>query len=333
MTESKNVLVVGGAGYIGSHMVKYLSERGSTVTVFDNLSTGYRDAVLNAELIVGDLANINQVKQVLLDKKINAVMHFASSIQVAESVRDPGLYYENNVANTLNLVNAMVACNVKKIIFSSTAAIYGDPKYTPIDEKHPKAPINPYGQSKWIVEKILRDFDSAYGLKSICLRYFNAAGSDPNAELGERHEPETHLIPLVLQVANKRRKHICIYGDDYETADGSCVRDYIHIVDLCSAHHLALQYLDSYDQSEQFNLGNGNGFSVKQVIAQARKVTQQQIKTRLVERRQGDPAVLVAESSRAKKVLGWRPIYPGLHEIIEHAWRWECSFFSQQVCA
>lgn len=330
MSESKKILVVGGAGYIGSHMVKHLLQKGCSPIVIDNLSTGYRDAVIGGEFILCDLSDADKIREVLFSKKIDAVMHFASFIQVGESVEKPGMYYQNNVANTLNLLNAMVEANIKKFIFSSTAAIFGQPEYTPIDESHPKNPINPYGQSKWMVEQILKDFDSAYQFKSICLRYFNAAGADTDGQLGERHDPETHLIPLVLQAAAKRRKSIAIYGDDYDTEDGSCIRDYIHIVDLCEAHWLALNYLDQYEKSDQFNLGNGKGFSVKQVINVAREVTQKEIEVINDVRRAGDPAVLVAKSSRAKQILNWQPMYPELDKIILHAWMWEQHHFGSK---
>jgi UDP-glucose 4-epimerase len=253
-------------------------------------------------------------------------MHFASFIQVGESVQNPGMYYQNNVANTLNLLDVMVKHEVKHFIFSSTAAIFGEPQSVPLDETHPKNPINPYGLSKWMIEQILADYASAYGLHSICLRYFNAAGADPEGQLGERHIPETHLIPLVLQAASQRREHIMIFGQDYDTLDGTCIRDYIHINDLCQAHWLALQQLWDGGQSAAYNLGNGEGFSVREVIDAAKKVTGRDIPIIEGQRREGDPARLVADASLAKQMLGWKPQFADLDTIIAHAWAWEQQF-------
>jgi UDP-glucose 4-epimerase len=317
------VLVVGGAGYIGSHMVKMLADAGHEVITFDNLSSGFRDAVLGGTFVQGDLANLSDVDQVFTQYQPEAVMHFASYIQVGESVQHPDKYYLNNFTNTLNLLNAMVKHQVKHFIFSSTAAVFGEPEYVPIDEVHAKNPLNPYGRSKWMVEQVLVDYERAYGLKSVCLRYFNAAGADPSGLLGERHEPETHLIPLVLQALSGRRPHISVFGRDYDTPDGTCIRDYIHIVDLCSAHLLALQKLMQVGESMRFNLGNGEGFSVQQVIAAAERVTGQKIKIIEGPRREGDPARLVADATLAKKVLDWQPVYTDLETIIAHAWQWE----------
>jgi UDP-glucose 4-epimerase len=250
-------------------------------------------------------------------------MHFASFIQVGESVMEPAKYYENNVTNTLNLLNAMVRHRVTRFIFSSTAAVYGEPQYVPIDEAHPKSPINPYGKTKWMVEQILEDYDRAYGLKSIALRYFNAAGADPDGELGERHEPETHLIPLVLQAASGRRPHISVFGRDYDTPDGTCIRDYIHVTDLCEAHWLAVQHLLGGAGSAAYNLGNGNGFSVQQVIDAAIRITGKPIEIKASPRRDGDPARLVADAAQARSQLGWKPQHDGLDAILTDAWRWE----------
>ncbi|MBL4762185.1 MAG: UDP-glucose 4-epimerase GalE [Gammaproteobacteria bacterium] len=322
------ILVVGGAGYIGSHMVKVLAGKGHDVVTFDNLSKGYRDAVLHGEFIQGDLANQQQLDTLLSGAKFDAVMHFASFIEVGESVREPAKYYQNNLTNTQNLLDAMVKHHVLKFVFSSTAAVFGEPEYTPIDERHPTNPINPYGRSKLMVEQILDDYDHAYGLKSVALRYFNAAGADPDGELGERHSPETHLIPLVLQAASGRRESISVYGDDYDTPDGTCVRDYIHINDLCDAHLLALNKIQNEGQSLRYNLGNGLGFSVMQVINMAKEVTGAAIQVISNERRQGDPAILVANAALAKEELSWQPQFAELHHIIEHAWQWEKSFFS-----
>ena len=317
------VLVVGGAGYIGSHMVKMLVDTGHEVITFDNLSSGFRDAVLGGTFVQGDLADLTALDQVFEQYKPEAVMHFASYIQVGESVQHPDKYYLNNFTNTLNLLNAMVKHQVKHFIFSSTAAVFGEPEYVPIDEVHAKNPLNPYGRSKWMVEQVLADYERAYGLKSVCLRYFNAAGADPSGLLGERHEPETHLIPLVLQALSGRRPHISVFGRDYDTPDGTCIRDYIHIVDLCSAHLLALQKLMEIGESMRFNLGNGEGFSVQQVIAAAERVTGKKIKIVEGPRREGDPARLVADATLAKKVLDWQPVYTDLETIIAHAWQWE----------
>ncbi len=318
-----NILIVGGAGYIGSHMVKALSEKKCNITVLDNLSSGHRDAVLAGHLVVGDLSDLDCLDKIFADNAFDVVMHFASSIMVGESVEKPSLYYRNNVTNTQNLLDAMVKHDVKQFIFSSTAAIFGEPEYTPIDEKHPKTPINPYGRSKWMVEQILEDYDRAYGLKSICLRYFNAAGADSEGQLGERHDPETHLIPLVLQAASGNRDAITVFGRDYDTEDGTCIRDYIHVADLCQAHWLAIQNLQKHGNSGRYNLGNGNGFSVKQVIDVCLEVTGMEIKVTEGERREGDPAVLVADSSLARSVLGWQPQYGDLESIVSHAWVWE----------
>jgi UDP-glucose 4-epimerase len=316
------VLVVGGAGYIGSHMVKMLGDAGHAPVTYDNLSCGFRDAVLCGTLIEGDIADVRRLGEVFATG-FDAVMHFASSIQVGESVRLPGKYYRNNVANTLNLLEAMVAHDIRNFIFSSTAAVFGEPKYHPIDELHPRQPINPYGMSKSMVEAMLPDFDRAYGLRSVCLRYFNAAGADPSGLLGERHEPETHLIPLILQAASGRRPHIDIFGRDYPTPDGTCIRDYVHVEDLCRAHLLALESLAAGAPSAAYNLGNGDGFSVQAVIDAARRVTGKTIRTVDAARRPGDPARLVADASLARSKLDWNPRYADLDSIIAHAWQWE----------
>ncbi len=317
------VLVVGGAGYIGSHMVKMLLERGHDVVVFDNLSTGYRQAVPRGRLVVADLADSAALDAVFTADRFDGVMHFASFIQVGESMREPAKYYRNNIANTLNLLDAMCRQQAGNFIFSSTAAIFGEPDYVPIDEIHPRRPINPYGFSKFVIEQVLADYERAYGMRSVCLRYFNAAGADPDGRIGERHEPETHLIPLVLQAASGRRPHIQVFGQDYATPDGTCIRDYIHIVDLCEAHLLALERLCAGGSSAQYNLGNGNGFSVAEVIATAERVTGMRIARVIAERRAGDPARLVAEANLARAELGWRPRFDGLDTIVRHAWAWE----------
>jgi UDP-glucose 4-epimerase len=319
------ILVVGGAGYIGSHMVKMLLAEGHQVVTFDNLSGGFRDAVLGGELVEGDLADRDALDNVFARHQPDAVMHFASFIQVGESVKLPDKYYRNNFSNTVNLLDAMIAHDVKRFIFSSTAAIFGEPDYVPIDELHPTQPLNPYGRSKWMVEQVLADYGLAFGLRYVCLRYFNAAGADPSGLLGERHQPETHLIPLVLQAASGRRPHIEVFGRDYDTPDGTCIRDYIHIVDLCSAHLLALHSLGNGGHSDCFNLGNGEGFSVQQVIDAAQRVTGRRIQTIDGIRRAGDPARLVADASKARRVLGWASRHAELDSIIQDAWRWECK--------
>lgn len=321
MTSS--ILVVGGAGYIGSHMVKRLHEAGHAVVVADDLSGGRREAVAGTPLLVGDIGEPAFARQVFASHAFDAVMHFASFIQVGESVTDPARYYRNNVSATQVLLEAMRAAGVHRFIFSSTAAIFGNPLRVPIDEAHPKAPINPYGRSKWMVEQMLQDFDHAYGLKSICLRYFNAAGADPDAVLGECHEPETHLIPLILQVAAGRRPAITMYGNDYPTVDGTCIRDYIHVADLCDAHLLALEQLLGGGDSASYNLGNGNGFSVLEVIESVRRVTGRPIALEHGPRREGDPPVLVADASAARTALGWQPRHAALDVIVAHAWAWE----------
>lgn len=316
------VLVVGGAGYIGSHMLLSLVDAGMRPICLDNLSTGYRDAVSCQAFIHGDLANRALLHEVL-SQGFDAVMHFASSIQVGESVIAPGKYYENNYSNTLNLLNAMVEHGARRFIFSSTAAVYGEPEYVPIDEDHPTRPINPYGRSKLMVEQTLSDFETAYGMKHVCLRYFNAAGADPQCRVGERHEPETHLIPLILQAASGRRSAVKVFGRDYDTPDGTCIRDYVHVTDLCTAHLLALEHLMDGGPSLKLNLGNGNGFSVQEVLLAAERVTGREIPVEDAPRRQGDPARLVADASRAKRVLGWSPVHSALDAIIGHSWAWE----------
>ncbi len=319
------ILVGGGAGYIGSHMVNMLIEAGHAVTVLDSLVTGHRDAVhAAAEFVHGDLAD-RPLLDALLTRNFDGVMHFASFIQVGESVANPAKYYRNNLANSLNLLDALAAQGGGRLIFSSTAAIFGSPLYTPIDEDHPCAPINPYGRSKWMFEEALADYGRAHGIRSVSLRYFNAAGADPAGALGERHEPETHLIPLVLHAAAGHRDAIQIFGDDYETPDGTCIRDYIHVADLCAAHLLALDYLAAGGRSTAFNLGNGQGFSVREVIATAEHVTGRSVPCRIGPRREGDPLRLVADARRAMAELGWRPQRAELETIIADAWRWECG--------
>lgn len=322
---------MGGAGYIGSHMVKRLRRSGYNPIVLDNLSQGRLAAVKDAELIIGDVGDINLLEQIFRSYPIKAVMHFASFIRVGESVQDPGAYYVNNVSNTLHLLNTMVKYSVSKIIFSSTAAIFGDPQYVPINENHPKKPINPYGRSKWMVEQILEDFRLAHDMASICLRYFNAAGADPEGGVGECHDPETHLIPLVLQAASGRRSNITIYGNDYDTPDGTCIRDYIHVLDLCDAHLKALELLLSGSPSATYNLGNGSGYSVAEIIAAAERVTGRVISQTYGSRRAGDPPKLIADANRAREALGWTPQITDLDTIIRHAWNWERNFLARSI--
>ena len=317
------ILVVGGAGYIGSHMVKMLLNSGHKVITLDNLSNGHRDAVLGGTFIEGDLANIGCLNQLFDRHRPEAVMHFASYIQVGESIKKPDIYYQNNVCNTLNLVNSMLKFDITKFIFSSTAAVFGEPIYVPIDEVHPHKPLNPYGRSKLIIEQVLADYDRAFNFRFLCLRYFNAAGADPEGQLGERHYPETHLIPLVIQAASGRHNNIQIFGSDYDTPDGTCIRDYIHITDLCSAHLAALEYLNNGGLSDLLNLGNGVGFSVQEIIDTVKKVSGREVAVIKGPRREGDPARLVADAKRAKSVLNWHPNYTELESIISHAWLWE----------
>jgi UDP-glucose 4-epimerase len=317
------VLVVGGAGYIGSQMVKNLITAGHETWTLDNLSSGRREAVLGGHWIKGELDDRELLDRVFETERLDGVMHFASLIQVGESISAPGKYYRNNVVATLNLLDAMVRHRVSRFIFSSSAAVFGEPKYVPLDEAHPKDPINPYGRTKWMVEQILGDYDRAHGLKSVSLRYFNAAGADPDGQIGETHEPETHLIPLVLQAASRRRADVTVFGNDYATADGTCIRDYVHVDDLAQAHLLALDYLGSGGDSTAYNLGNGEGFSVRQVINAAAEITGTHIPVRMAERREGDPARLVADCGRIRRELGWRPRYGDLRTIVAHAWAWE----------
>jgi len=286
--------------------------------------------VLGGELVIGSLADELLLDSVFESNHFDAVLHFASFIQVGESMVQPAKYYTNNVSNTLNLLNAMVRHDVRHFVFSSTAAIFGEPRYVPIDERHQVAPINPYGTTKSMIEQVLRDYDRAYGLKSVCLRYFNACGADPEGELGERHQPETHLIPLALQTISGRRKELTLFGRDYDTPDGTCIRDYIHIVDLCQAHLLALDHLRISDISAAFNLGNGEGFSVAEVIAAVERVTGSKVAIVEGARREGDPARLVADATLARDTLGWKPQYAELDTIIAHAWAWEKSWALQE---
>ena len=314
------VLVVGGAGYIGSQMVLMLAEQGHEVVVLDDLSAGHREAVLAGEFVEGSIADVAVLDRVFKAHRFDGVMHFASYIQVGESVIEPAKYYRNNLVNTIALLDAMVRHGVLRFIFSSTAAIFGEPQYMPLDEAHPREPINPYGKTKWMVEQVLHDYDKAYGLKSICLRYFNAAGADPQSRIGELHQPESHMIPLVLQAAAGDRPHISVFGTDYETPDGTCIRDYIHVVDLCAAHLLALDRLATGGASDAFNLGNGAGFSIREVIDTAGRLTGRPIAVVEGPRRAGDPARLIANPAKAIATLGWKSRHNSLETIVRDAW-------------
>lgn len=322
------VLVLGGAGYIGSHMVAYLQSQSVDCVVIDNLSTGFKDSVDGVPLYEGDFANLALLEQVFSQHSISAVMHFAAFSQVGESTIDPAKYFANNFTNTQILLNYLCQKGINNFVFSSTAAVYGDPIQALIDEQHPVNPINPYGMSKMAVEWMLESYAAAYGIRAVCLRYFNAAGAQPEGVNGERHNPETHLIPLVLQAASGRRESISVFGNDYATVDGTCVRDYIHIVDLAQAHMLALNWLKQQSGGvyEVFNLGNGNGYSVQQVINAVKRVTDVDFSVIEAERRAGDPGVLVASAELAKRELGWQPQYTELEVIIEHAWAWEQKY-------
>lgn len=317
-----HVLVTGGAGYIGSHACKLLAAKGYVPVTFDNLIYGHRWAVKWGPFEHGDIKDSVRVNEVFSKYRPVAVMHFAAFAYVGESVGKPSKYYLNNVQGVLCLLEAMRTHGIDQFVFSSTCATYGNPLRLPIDESHPQQPINPYGKSKLMVEQILEDFEHAYGMRSVSLRYFNAAGADPDSEIGELHEPETHLIPIVLDVALGDRSSIDIYGNNYDTPDGTCIRDYIHVMDLADAHLRALEYLEKGGHTTAFNLANGNGFSVQEVIEVARRVTGCPIAVQQMPKRPGDPAALVGDAEHAKKVLDWNPRFHDLDTIIETAWRW-----------
>ncbi|NRA96786.1 MAG: UDP-glucose 4-epimerase GalE [Planctomycetes bacterium] len=316
------IMVAGGAGYIGSHCLWLLRQRGFDAFAYDDLREGHRPAVLDADLVLGSLSDFDLVKQTLEDRDVDAVFHFAASCYVGVSVDDPSSYYDNNVATTLKLLDAMRAANVGTFIFSSTCATYGNPVQEYMDEMHPQWPINPYGWTKFFVERILADYGHAYGMKYVALRYFNAAGAHPDGIIGEHHDPETHLIPLVVHAGQGKRPDIKVFGDDYETPDGTCIRDYIHILDLADAHLLGLEYLRGGGESAAFNLGNGAGYSVMEVIKMVEQVIGKPIPYEIVGRRAGDPARLVGNSARAQAVLGWKQQYGDLETIIGTAWSW-----------
>ena len=316
-----NVLLTGGAGYIGSHLVRALASAGHTPVALDNLSKGHRAAVGDAAFIEGDVADRETLVAALLEHEIDAVIHLAAFIEAGESVVQPEKYFRNNTLNGLTLLEAMRDAGVGRMVFSSTAAVYGTPERVPIEEADRLEPINPYGASKLCVEYVLRAYARAYGMGFASLRYFNVAGAEPGGEIGEDHDPESHLIPLVLQVAAGRREDIKIFGDDYDTPDGTCIRDYIHVCDLADAHVLALAALRARE-AKAYNLGNGAGFSVKEVIETCREVTARAIPADVAPRRPGDPARLIASSQRAREELGWRPRYPDLRTLVADAWRW-----------
>ena len=321
----KTILVAGGAGYIGSHTVKCLLKNNYNVIVVDNLVYGHREAVLTPNFEQLDLCDKGSLDKVFKKYKIDAVIHFAAYTYVGESVTHPQKYYWNNVVNTLNLLDVMIENNVKNIVFSSTCATYGNPQYTPIDEKHSQSPINPYGTTKLMMEQIMSDYETAYGLKYIALRYFNAAGCDSEGQLGESHNPETHLIPLVLQAIKGERENITVFGTDYDTPDGTCIRDYIHVEDLADAHMLAVENLFEYKTSYCINLGTGVGTSVMEIIKASEEVTGKKVPVEYGRRRAGDPAILYASNMLAKKILNWNPKYTDIKEIIKTAWAWEQS--------
>ncbi|NNE07375.1 MAG: UDP-glucose 4-epimerase GalE [Gemmatimonadetes bacterium] len=316
------ILVTGGAGYIGSHTVKELSKEGYRPVILDNLSEGHRGALTEGSFHEVSLDDRDAVKRVVESEGIDAAIHFAASCYVGESMSDPLKYYRNNSINALNLLEVLVEAGVRKFVFSSTCATYGDPVKLPLDEEHPQNPVNVYGETKLVVERVLRALDRSHDFRSVMLRYFNASGADPDGRLGEDHRPETHLIPLVLQVALGQRKEIGVYGDDYDTPDGTCIRDYIHVVDLAQAHVRALRYLENGGDSRAFNVGTGNGFSVREVIDSARRITGHPIPERVTPRREGDPAELVANSTRIRSELGWDPEFTSIDAIMKTAWEW-----------
>lgn len=319
---SQTVFVTGGAGYVGSHCCKAFAEAGWTVVTYDNLSRGWREFVQWGELIEGDLLDQDSINAALSKVKPDAVAHFAALAYVGESVERPDIYYRNNVIGTTNLLDAMRANDIDQLVFSSTCATYGKPEYLPIDEQHPQNPINPYGHSKLMVEQILKDYSAAFGLRSVALRYFNAAGGDPDGRVGERHEPETHLIPLALRGAGSADYTLKILGSDYDTRDGSAIRDYIHVMDLADAHLRALEYLSSAGETTQINLGTGTGTSVIEIRDSVARITERTVNSTVAPRRPGDPAMLVAKPERAKAVLGWKPKFSNIDQIISDAWTW-----------
>lgn len=319
------ILVTGGLGYVGSHSVKQLVDRGEQVINLDNLVFGHKEAACGSEVIVGDIGDKALLDKIFTDYQIDAVMHFAAFADVGESVADPRKYYTNNVTKSLTMLESMLEHDVKMMIFSSSAATFGEPEEVPIPEEHPKNPTNPYGRSKLMLEEILREYEHAYGLRSVSLRYFNASGADPSGVIGEDHTPEHHIIPLVIDVALGKRDQVRMFGNDWPTPDGTCVRDYVHVTDLAQAHLLALDALRDGMATAAYNLGNGAGYSVREVIRVVEKVTGRSVKAVDAERRPGDPAVLVASSEKIMRELGWKPNYPELETIVQTAWNWHST--------
>ena len=317
------ILVVGGAGYIGSHMLKRFQDTDYEIEILDNLSTGFKLNSQNYKLHNCDLSDKDHVYKILKENKYEVVMHFASSINVGESYSNPKKYYENNVINTLNLLNCMLDLKILNFIFSSTAAVYGEPQNIPITEDEKISPVNPYGNTKAVIENVLKDYDKAYGFKYISLRYFNACGAHLDGSIGERHKPETHLIPLILQTASGRRENFTIYGDDYDTKDGTCIRDYIHVMDIAEAHLLSLENLMQTKKSDIYNIGNSQGFSVMEIFNLAEKITNTKISFEISARRKGDPTQLIADNKKIKDELNWSPKYSDLKTILMTAWKWE----------
>ncbi|MCZ6805105.1 MAG: UDP-glucose 4-epimerase GalE [Proteobacteria bacterium] len=333
MKNKIKILICGGAGYIGSHMAKMLSNLGYDIVCFDNLSTGNRWALKWGEFVKGDLLNHSDLQHLFSEHQFDLVIHFSAKAIVEESIKSPDIYYKNNVIGTYNLIEKMLNNKINKFIFSSTAAVYGDPITELISETHPKSPINPYGHSKLIVEYMLEDYAIAYGLNSVILRYFNVAGADPDCEIGEYHEHETHLIPNILITArsqlekhdNNKKSEFIIYGDDFPTKDGTCVRDYIHVNDICTAHVKAINYINDLQGTNAFNLGNGQGFTIKEILNAAENIIGRKVNPIYSNRRDGDPAILVADSSKATNKLDWKPKYRNIESIIETAWKWQIN--------
>ncbi|NGX39715.1 MAG: UDP-glucose 4-epimerase [Chlamydiae bacterium] len=316
------VLVTGGAGYIGSHVCKALKQAGYTPVVFDNLSHGHKWAVQWGPLFRGDILNKEDLDNVILEYQPSAVIHLAGSIHLRESIEKPDLHYENNVIGSLTLFRAMVKHGIRSLVFSSSAAVYAPPEYLPMDELHPKEPLNPYGRTKWIIEQTLGDFHKAYGLNSASLRYFNAAGADPESEIGEAHDPETHLIPRLLFTAQNKQSHFSLYSDSLDTPDGTAVRDFIHVLDLASAHVKALEWLKTHDSSSAFNVGTGKGHSILEVVKKAEEITKKSIPITLAKRDIAEAPTLIADGTKIKEELGWAPLHSSLEEIIQTAWDW-----------
>jgi UDP-glucose-4-epimerase len=326
---ARNVLVTGGAGYIGSHTVRELIANGNNVIVYDDLSCGHKFAVSGVNHINGDIGDYDLMKKTLIDNKIDVVVHFAAVTLVGESVSNPKKYYENNIVKGMSLLDAVIDSDVKKIVFSSSCATYGTPTKVPIDESEKQIPINPYGWTKLMFEQIMKDYDSAYGLKSVCLRYFNAAGADVKGDIGEKHAPETHVIPLLLQTAMGLRESFSVFGTDYNTKDGSCVRDYVHVTDLASAHMKAIDYLFNNNKSDQFNLGTGDGVTVLELIDSVERITGVKLNIKKEGRRAGDPAKLVADTTKASTALGWTPVHSSIDNIVKTAWVWHIGLGHQ----